>query len=96
MIIDAGLAAPIGSTCMNDPQCGASGVAFCIPDQGGFVGGYCSQFCDTTPCPTGAVCVPAQTGGGMMVKLCLSACDPMTAPCRTGYSCSMGICIPGP
>ncbi len=100
--LDGGFPGGVGSPCSADPQCGNSGsMPFCFPEisQGqptGFVGGYCSGYCDNQPCPPGGTCVQAQTQGGTIVSICLATCDGASGTgCRMGYACDpASICVP--
>lgn len=93
--VDAGL---VGASCQRDDDCGDVNVAFCIPEESqgqstGFVGGYCSQFCEVQSCPAGAECVDAEGGNGEVVRVCLASCV-ATAQCRAGYFCDQQFCLP--
>jgi hypothetical protein len=93
--IDAGV---VGAPCTTDPVCGNDGLAFCIPEISGgqptgFTGGYCSRFCDNTPCPVKSTCVQAQASDGSTVHICLASCMSQTQ-CRMGYGCDSNVCTP--
>lgn len=93
--IDAGI---VGSGCSDDIACGNDGISFCIPESSGgmptgFVGGYCSRFCDNVSCPAKSTCVEAQNSGGNIVHICLAACV-TEAECRMGYGCDQDVCVP--
>jgi len=51
----------------------------------GFIGGYCSQFCNIAPddCGVSALCAPEGPAGA---NVCMQVCT-TSAQCRTGYSC---------
>jgi hypothetical protein len=65
-------------------QDGMCAPGFCIDQQNGFPGGYCSQDCGPTGmmCPPGADC----RRFGPMQQLCLDECT-VNSECRTGYGC---------
>jgi hypothetical protein len=93
--VDAGV---IGAPCVNATDCGGDADAFCIPEFSGgqftgFAGGYCSRFCEASPCPVGASCIEAEGGAGGTVFICLAECrdDVM---CRSGYVCDQAVCVP--
>ncbi|MFO0598910.1 MAG: hypothetical protein U0228_26620 [Myxococcaceae bacterium] len=97
---DAGFTGAVGSACLTSQQCigGLDAGAFCIPEfsggmSTGFVGGYCSQFCENAGCPTNAVCTAAQDSMGNTIHVCLAACN-STFDCRSGYQCGGGVCFP--
>jgi hypothetical protein len=91
--IDGGPPALVGGPCAEDMQCGTDGLSFCIPDQSGFPGGYCSRLCDMAPCPSGSECIEAQTQGGDIINLCLVSCT-TASQCRMGYTCDQSFCLP--
>jgi hypothetical protein len=74
---------PIGGPCTTNGDC-AMGV--CVP----FPGGYCSEPCANSACPSGATCV---TSG--QTSACLAACARAT-DCRPGYVCdpTYYVCVP--
>jgi hypothetical protein len=77
---------PIGSACMASAgggNCGAGET--CLPDMGGFPGGYCSAQCapGSPMCPMGSVCVTQQTIAGAQ-SYCFATCG---MGCRAGYVC---------
>jgi hypothetical protein len=83
----------VGDPCAIDSDCGPGRVCLLRIVGGGtldFPGGYCTQSCRATACPTGSVC---QLLGA--VPLCVSACPP--TQCRQGYRCcgpSTNECLP--
>jgi hypothetical protein len=95
------LAAPpsggsIGAACTDDTECSGDGQCAPAPD---FPGGYCTQLCGDTDCPTGSACTPID---GMGTMICLDECDPAAAvrQCRMGYGCAQtmfgpAVCVPG-
>ena len=80
---DAGPPAPVGSPCTGNASCGAG--QFCLPDQAGFPGGYCSAQCMMGACPTGSTCVTT-TVFGFSQSACFATCG----ACRAGYACQPG------
>ncbi len=73
----------VGAPCETVDQC-AGDRCFTEADRG-FPGGYCSQACEDTPCPTGAMCVAFQNGQQEWDR-CMDLCSDGT-PCRSGYVC---------
>ena len=72
--------ANIGAPCQGG-TCGPG--AFCIEDNQGFPGGYCSQACQGSGmCPPGGVC--RDVGGRQ--PICLDECA-TAMDCRSGYGC---------
>ena len=91
---------PTGAPCSQSNDCTANkSDPVCLPDFLGFVGGYCSEFCDlTTPdCAGDGVC--AQIGlskNGVCLDGCVADGD-----CRPGYTCqdkgySSTVCVIAP
>src|SRR5262245_48039682 len=72
---------PVGAPCGAGSTC-AGGLCLDYP------GGYCSQACGTSTCPTGTVC-RARDVGNACHKVCAAASD-----CRMGYQCFDGACVP--
>jgi hypothetical protein len=68
---------------------------FCLPDQFGFKGGYCSEPCSTpggTDCPMGSQCI--QPGMSPM-PLCFKSCATNMDCRQPDYECSGdGVCVP--
>ena len=75
----------VGDKCVANADCGAAGL--CAADVPG--GGYCTQDCTTTACPSGASCVALSA----TQKLCLRACQG-TSGCRTEQLCQSNLCLP--
>jgi hypothetical protein len=69
----------IGSACTMDSQCGAGRI--CLPEAGGWPGGYCSLDCTSATCPSGSTCIT----GAVDIDVCLANCPPA---CRAGYTCT--------
>ena len=94
--VDAGTVSGIGGPCLDDSQCGSDSNSFCIPDDSGFPGGYCTRMCDMEMCPLNSECVELGLQGGGTILLCLSEC--FSSTCRQGYQCTMvqsgGVCLP--
>lgn len=94
---DGGTAGPVGQPCDQTPgSCGQRG--FCIGEDQGFPGGYCSAPCGPNrPCPGDGLCREV----GMGNTICLDGCT-AGADCREGYVCGragvgMGqVCLPIP
>lgn len=81
----------IGQPCGTMADC----ESFCITEEDGFTGGYCTAACDVdNPCPSGATCTPVGRGQ----SICLADCDPAaeTRSCRMGYGCASSFMLPGP
>jgi hypothetical protein len=80
-------ASATGAACSKQTECAANhNDPICLDEKHGYVGGYCSEFCDLAApdCTGSAVC--ADIGLQSIHGACLAAC--MTdADCRTGYSC---------
>ncbi|MBS2029641.1 MAG: matrixin family metalloprotease [Deltaproteobacteria bacterium] len=82
----------IGDPCGADTDCHGAN-AMCIT---GWSGGYCSQYCDSSTCPTGDVCAQLDA----QHFYCTSACTTYAGGCRAGYACfgydtgGDGFCIP--
>jgi hypothetical protein len=69
----------------------------CLPEQFGFINGYCTSDCGQDPCAAGSTCIPV----GGPTRLCLKNCR-TNADCRVGegYRCQMAgagrmVCVPG-
>jgi hypothetical protein len=83
-------AGPVGSACLSHNACSANNNdPLCLSEQVfGFMGGYCSEFCDLAlnDCAPGAFCMPTHfSSGGVCVDICA-----VDADCRPGHRC-MGI-----
>jgi hypothetical protein len=83
-------AGPTGSPCLSHNACSANNNdPLCLSEQVfGFMGGYCSEFCDLAlnDCAPEAFCMPTHfSSGGVCVAICAGDAD-----CRPGYRC-MGI-----
>jgi hypothetical protein len=78
-VCESSSAPAIGSACTMDSQCGAGRV--CLPETGGWPGGYCSLDCTSATCPTGSTCIT----GVVAIDVCLADCPPA---CRAGYTCT--------
>lgn len=95
VIIDGGVPGDVGSTCTSDTGCGVSG--WCLTEDMGFPGGYCTRECEFTMCPTGSTCVQAGDPNGTPFYLCLQECM-TSSQCRTDYVCEtspgIGLCLP--
>lgn len=78
--------AKTGTPCTSDGVCGALGT--CLVDE---PGGYCTTSClDEGMCPEeGTECVSKLDGS----MVCRASCDE-ASPCRSGYDCHQGLCIP--
>ena len=81
------LPAPTGETgkvCMTDMDCDSASGEFCITEDQGFSGGYCSRECQSSSaCPDGSQChINPNDGDGV----CLADCSADT-DCRAGYGC---------
>ncbi|MDH5491620.1 MAG: hypothetical protein OEY14_06685 [Myxococcales bacterium] len=82
---DATVGAPIGAACVADTEC--SGIdSICLSD---WPGGYCSQGCLTSECPTDTACLSVSSGG-MSRSLCVQSCT-TDDQCRIAeaYSCQI-------
>jgi hypothetical protein len=69
-------AAHIGDSCQANSDCNTGG--WCLID-GTYVGGYCTQLCDSCACPSGSIC-------GLNLSVCLRQCHSST-DCRDPYVC---------
>ena len=86
----------IGGPCASDAECDTG--QFCVLDAA-WVGGYCTQDCSATACPTGSSCVADDTGS---VMACFATCGALgtQSTCRASYTClnvglpSGGVCAP--
>ncbi len=72
----------IGSTCSAVQDCAGGIDGFCIEDEDGFQGGYCSIDCTTNANACGADNCSANGAN----SLCLDNCT-TNADCRAGYEC---------
>lgn len=80
-----------GGTCVIAKDC-ISGLCLQYGDDN-----FCSQGCDTEPCPNGDQCLPV-TGGGDITKACLpNSANQMTKelgePCINSMDCKSNICV---
>jgi hypothetical protein len=89
--VDVGRCAPPpgegadGDLCTADGDCAG---LFCVLEEWGWPGGYCSGYCDaSSPCAGGGICASDDT--------CNSACETDT-DCREGYMCTPEGCLPAP
>lgn len=82
-------AVKVGAGCSASADCGPNGT--CIPQgaDGSFAGGYCTAL----PCGEVSVCPAASVCTGSTARLCMRSCSE-TLPCRGGYACAGGICVP--
>ncbi|RKH09857.1 peptidase S8 [Corallococcus praedator] len=87
----------VGDACTSSSACGAEGE--CLTGVG-FPGGYCSQGCLTSSCPSGTACYIT---GDKTRAYCFVNCTPTSGggqgTCRTGYRCAddgsgSGACLP--
>ncbi len=85
----------IGGPCDADADCDYEG-GFCLPQEDGFPGGFCSLDCDQfCPDEEGMVTTfctePKQMGTSASEGLCTTRCDYGLSPsgCRTGYQCKL-------
>lgn len=87
----------IGESCIGG-LCGGGG--FCIDENSGFPGGYCTAVCDAaSPCPGDARCIDVEGGGGNG-SICFDGCA-SAMDCRAEYLCvqlgmSGRVCVPTP
>ncbi|XXF75826.1 MYXO-CTERM sorting domain-containing protein [Myxococcaceae bacterium GXIMD 01537] len=62
-----------------------------------WTGGYCTQSCESTGCPSGSRCAAPGPQVGTE-KVCLQTCRPGTGDCRAGYACALRpeghVCVP--
>ena len=77
----------IGGKCTTNGDCG---TGICAPDVPG--GGYCTQDCSSSSCPTGSRCINAGS-----FKLCLESCS-VSSDCRSEHLCFSypggNLCLP--
>lgn len=82
---------PLGAPCDYDRiEC----ARFCLFTAADLSRGYCSRFCDETPCPPGFECMDASAGEDP-VRVCFvgAACAEPNFPCPAGRFCGDdGIC----
>lgn len=99
--VDAGVTARIGDACGSGGfQCTPPGQ--CLPPQGGFPDGYCTQTCSSAmPCPSGSTCATTNAGP-VSIQTCLANCTGIgtQSTCRKSYTCAptanagIGVCRP--
>jgi hypothetical protein len=84
---------PIGAACQLNADCSSN---LCTPEvldstSTGWVGGYCTQSCADSACPSGSTCIPFADG----TSFCDADCT-QPADCRTGYVCAAlaAVCLP--
>ncbi|RKG89851.1 S8 family serine peptidase [Corallococcus terminator] len=86
--------ATIGKPCTSSSECGTGGLC---ANGSSFPGGYCTQDCLSSSCPSGSACYSSTDGAS---AFCFASCNPAeTGVCRTGYVCSSdgaggGACVP--
>ncbi len=74
----------VGDACFAQNQCGA-GAGFCIDEDSGFPGGYCSAECGAgrPACPAGSICQDFGEPDGFCLDVCAGNAD-----CRPSYECT--------
>lgn len=87
----------IGQPCTSSSQCGTNGL--CATGSY-FPGGYCTQSCLSSSCPSGSACYSSTDGTS---AYCFASCTPPSSgssqsTCRAGYVCSddgagKGVCL---
>ncbi len=89
----------VGDACDKDSECPCG---FCLEEDKGFPGGYCTKGCSHGGCPSGTTCVKWYQGGTKKRLTCAAKCLLSAQdPCRSGYECrdvglshDKGICWP--
>lgn len=71
----------IGDDCTDFPQCGSTQDAACIT-AATWPGGYCTQICNTSTCPSGSHCTDFDGTN----ELCMLDCT-FDSDCEAGYEC---------
>jgi serine protease len=77
------VASKVGQPCTTNTDCGTNGL--CATDA---PGGYCTQSCLSTGCPTGSECYGNEAGtAAYCYATCTGAGVGQRGTCRTGYIC---------